>query len=116
MLKNQCLTFLIKESMCLIMKICNLLEARVKTKRNTLHTRIQSITMVKTIYLIQHTKKNRNGDKDGKALYKLMNNAVYIKTMENLRNRIDVRLVSNKKNYSKWTSKSRYMSHKIFDQ
>ena len=34
MLKNQCLTFLIKESTCLIMKICNLLEARVKTKRN----------------------------------------------------------------------------------
>ena len=30
-----------------------------------------------------------------------MNRAVYDKTMENLRNRIDVRLVSNKKNYLK---------------
>ena len=32
--------------------------------------------MVKRIYWIQHTQKNRcrkNGDKDGKALYKLMN-------------------------------------------
>ena len=38
-----------------------------------------------------------NEDKDGKALYKLMNNSVYGKTKENLRNRIDVRLVSNKK-------------------
>ena len=35
--------------------------------------------------------------------------------MENVRNRIDVKLVSNKKDYLKWTSKPSYMSHKIFD-
>ena len=35
--------------------------------------------------------------------------------MENLRNRIDVKLVSNKKDYLKWTSKPGYMSHNIFD-
>ena len=44
-----------------------------------------------------------------------MNNALYSKTMENLRNRIDEKLVSNKKDYLKWTSKPSYMSHKIFD-
>ena len=33
-----------------------------------------------------------------------MNNVVYGKTMENVRNGIDVRLVSNKKDYLKWTS------------
>ena len=41
--------------------------------------------------------EKNNDDKDGKALYKLMDNAIYGKTMENLRNRIDVKLVNNKK-------------------
>ena len=35
--------------------------------------------------------------------------------MENVRNRIDIKLVSNKKNNFKWTSKPSYMSHKIFE-
>ena len=44
-----------------------------------------------------------------------MNNVVYGKTMENLRNRFDVKLVSNKRDYLKWTSKPSYMLHNIFD-
>ena len=35
--------------------------------------------------------------------------------MESLRNRIDVKLVNNEKDYLKCTSKLSYMSHKIFD-
>ena len=33
----------------------------------------------------------------------------------NLRNRINVKLVSNKKDYLDWTFKPSYMSHKIFN-
>ena len=44
-----------------------------------------------------------------------MNNAVYNKTMKNMINRIDVKLVSNQENYLKLTSKPSYMSLKIFD-
>ena len=44
-----------------------------------------------------------------------MSNAVHRITMANLRNRIDVKLVSNKKIYLKWICKPSYMSHKIFD-
>ena len=43
-----------------------------------------------------------------------MSNAVYGKTMKNLRNRIDVKLVNNENEYLKCTSKPSYMSHKIF--
>ena len=35
--------------------------------------------------------------------------------MENLRNRIDVRLINNEKDYLQSTSKPSFMSHKIFD-
>ena len=35
--------------------------------------------------------------------------------MENLRKRIDVKLVNNEKDYLKCTSKPSFISHKIFD-
>ena len=60
-------------------------------------------------------EEEKNGGKDGRALYKLMKNAVYGKTMEKLRNRIDLKLASNKKAYLKSTSKPSYMSHKIYN-
>ena len=47
----------------------------------------------------KRTKAEKN--RDNKALRKSINNTVYGKTMENLRDRIDVRLASNKKDYLK---------------
>ena len=59
--------------------------------------------------------QKKNGDKDRKALYRLMTNAAYGKAMEDLRDRTDIKVVSNEKDYMKWTSKSSYMSQKILD-
>ena len=40
---------------------------------------------------------------------------LYGKTMENVKNRIDKRFISNEKDYLKWTSKPSYMSQRICD-
>ena len=51
-------------------------------------------------------KKQKTKDsKEGKALYKLMNNA-----MKTLKYKIDVKLVGKK-----WKSKPSYISNKVFD-
>ena len=51
-----------------------------------------------------------------KDFFKLMNNSVFGKTMENLHKRVDVRPVTNEKKLDKLTSKPTYVSSKIFNE
>ena len=59
------------------------------------------------------TKAKNNFEKD---FFKLMNNSVFGKTMENIRNRVDVRLVNNRENARKLVAKPNFRHCKIFDE
>ena len=68
-------------------------------------------------YIDFNTEKRKNAANDfEKDFFKLMINAVYVKTMENLRKRISVRLVNNEKDFLKYTSRPTYVTHKLFDK
>ena len=51
-----------------------------------------------------------------KIFFKLMNNSIFGKTMENLRKRISVKLVNNAKDYVKCIGKPSFVSQKIFSE
>ena len=51
-----------------------------------------------------------------KDFFKLMNNSVFGKTMENIRNRVDIRLVTQESQAKKLTCKPNYQHHTIFSE
>ena len=66
-------------------------------------------------YIDFNTKKRMNAANDfGKDFFKLMINSVYGKIMENLRKRMNVRLVNNEKDFLKYSSRPTYITHETF--
>ena len=58
-------------------------------------------------------KAKNNFEKD---FFKLMNNSVFGKTMENIRNRVDVKLVNTEEKFKKLVAKPNFRSRKIFSE
>ena len=62
-----------------------------------------------------NTEKRKNvANSFEKDFFKLMINSIYGKTMENLRKRINVRFVTNEKDFLKYTGKPTHITHEIF--
>ena len=66
-------------------------------------------------YIDFNTEKRMNAANDSeKCFFKLMINSVYGKRMENLRKRINVRLVNTAEDFLNFTSRPTYITHKVF--
>ena len=68
-------------------------------------------------YIDFNTKKRAEAKNSfEKDFFKLMNNSVFGKTMENLRKRQDIKLVTDKEKLLKWASKPSFIRSKIFNE
>ena len=66
-------------------------------------------------YIDFNTQKRKEATNEAdKNLFKLLNNAVYGKIMENMRKRIKIRITINEKDFLKYCSRPEYISHKKF--
>ena len=68
-------------------------------------------------YINFNTQKRMNAKNAfEKDFFKLLNNSVFGKTMENIRKRVDVRLVTDQKKLSKLVSKPTFVNSKILNE
>ena len=66
-------------------------------------------------YINFNTQKRKEATNEAdKKNSKLLNNAVYGKTIENMRKRIKIRIIKKEKDFIKYASRPTYINHDIF--
>ena len=94
-------------------------KSRVKVNQCTPGGKIRRRAVAEEIYPTQYgvtdlrTKGTTDFEKD---FFKLMNNSVFGKTMENVRNMVDIRLVNDEKKWNKLAQKHNFKSATIFSE
>ena len=92
------------------------LEAGLKLKKIHRGIKFEESEWLKP-YIEMNTNLRKQAKNDfEKDFFKLMNNSVFGKTMENIRKRVDVKLVNTKEKFKKLVAKPNYSSCKIFGE
>ena len=65
-------------------------------------------------YIDFNTQKGKEATNEADKNLKLLNNAVYGKTMENMKKRIKVGITTNEKDFLKYASRPAHIDHKRF--
>ena len=78
--------------------------------------RFKQSDWLKSFVMFNTTKRMNPANEFEKAFFKLIINSVYGKTMENVRKRVNVKLINNEKKYLKVVSRPSFVSQKILDK
>ena len=71
---------------------------------------------LKSFVMFNTAKRMNAANEFEKSFFKLIINSVYGKTMENVRKRVNVKLINNKKKYLKVVSRPSFVSRRILDK
>ena len=69
-----------------------------------------------TLYHAQYQLESTGTNEFEKTFFKLMNNLVYGKTLENVRNHVDIKLVTSKEEAQKWICKPNFSRYTIYNK
>ena len=64
----------------------------------------------------KNEKRTNAANSFEKDFFELMINSVYVKTMKNIRKRMNAGLVNNEKDFLRYTSRPTHITHKVFDK